>query len=526
MSETTPHIPTPEEDNAPIVASLTAPKRRSMARRIGRFLLWSMVVLLLLFALLALALRTPVIQNWVIDKSTTFLSKELKTTVTIESFSLDFFDELSVRNLYIGSQNAPKDTILNVGALRVDINYFDLAWGIVQLDYVGLGDVTFRWRRDEGKYDDNFQFIIDYFDPPKPPTGKPAPTPDIRFARVHLRNIDFIKDDKVHGQRIDCLLPVVDIHTNIMNLPNKIMDLRSIEVHKPNFKITETDSKPMPPRPPRFPTAKSKDSSATSGTAPLPSKTVSVDKKKEKAFRFSIGAVAIEDGKFRMENFYRTPKLLLPDTLLDLDHFRVADLNAYIHNFLFTKEEYTGVVDGISFNEASGFKLTQLSVGDAKVTPTKTELYGLQIITPYSAVGDTFIMNYPKGYESFLDFNNQVEMDARIHASKVLINDIMTFAPLLETNPFFMQNRYKDARIEATVKGIVNKLDVQPFDIQLGDGFAAKGSFRSRDLSKAEGTTLNLKLDNLQTSMPSLRQLTNSARSIFKVDSTDLPTLL
>ena len=507
MSETTPHIPHPEEDNTPVVASPTPPKKRSFVRRVVRFVWWSALTILLLFTLLALALRVPTVQNWIIEKTTTFLSKELKTTVKIEGFSLDFLDELSVRNLYIGNQNAPKDTLLNVGALRVDVNYLDLAWGIVQLDYVALGDVTFRWRRDEGQYDDNFQFIIDYFNPPKPPSGKTPPTPDVRFARIHLRDIDFTKDDKVHGQRIDCQLVAADIHTNIMNLPNKIMDLRSLEVHSPTFKIKETNSKPMPPRPPRFVNQKPKDSTATDAKGTPQYKPVLESQKPEKAFRFSIGAVAIENGKFRMDNFFRAPKLLFPDSLLDLDHFQVADLNAYIHNFLFTKEEYTGVVDGISFNEASGFKLTQLSVGDAKVTPAKTELFGLQIITPYSAIGDTFIMNYPKGYLSFLDFNNQVEMDGRIHASQVLINDIMTFAPLLETNAFFRQNRYKNARIEATVKGIVNKLDVQPFDIELGEGFAAKGTFRSRDLSKDEGTTLNLKLENLQTSMASLRQL-------------------
>ncbi|MDZ7879448.1 MAG: translocation/assembly module TamB domain-containing protein [Saprospiraceae bacterium] len=525
MSETPPHIFVQEEDNTPIFEQSMLPKKGSFVRRILRGLMWIVLGILLLFIVLTLVLRIPIVQNWVIDKSTTYLSKELKTNVAIGSFSLDFLDELSVKNLYIGNQNAPKDTLLNIGALRVDINYLDLAWGIVQLDNVGIGDVTFRWRRDEGQYDDNFQFIIDYFDPPKPPTGKTPPTPDIRFAQIHLRNIDFTKDDKVHGQRLDFRLPVADIHTNIMNLPNKIMDLRSVELHKPDFTLTETDSKPMPPRPPRFPIKKSADSTKTlvqspadSTNTPPPYKAVSKVKTKGKAFRFSIGAVAIEDGKFRNENFYRTPKLLYPDSLLDLDHFKVYDLNAYIHNFLFTKDEYTGVVDGISFNEASGFKLTQLSVGDAKVTPQKTELYGLQIITPYSVVGDTFIMNYPKGYTSFLDFNNQVEMDARIHASQVLIDDIMTFSNPLENNPFFRQNRYKNARIQGRVKGIVNKLDVPEFDIQLGDGFVAKGSLRSRDLNNPLSTIITLKLDNLQTNMPSLRQLVPDFKPVATFD--------
>ena len=536
MSEIDPHISQPEPDETPLVETPTPPKKRTFLRRVGRVVKWMLVTGIILFLIISFSLRIPAVQNWLIDKSTTFLSKKLKTTVKIESFSFDFFDELSIRNFYIGNQNAPNDTLINVAALRVDINYFDLAWGIVQLDYVGVGDATVRIRRDEGNYDDNFQFIIDYFDPPKPPSGKPAPTPDIRFAQIHLRNVDLIKVDKVHGQRLDIQLDAADVHTNIMNLPNRIMDLRSVEAHQPKFTITETSSRLLPPRPPRYlankhvlnmfyfldlgnflpplpmllrrgKTATLNEIIAETPLTPPQYFDIFEPKIKEKPFRFSIGSVAIEDGKFRLENFYRAPKLLLPDSLLDFDHFKVTDINAYIHNFLFTKDEYTGVVDGISFNEGSGFKLTQLSVGDAKVSPTKTELFGLQIVTPYSAVGDTFIMHYPKGYESFLDFNNQVEIDGRIHASKVLINDIMTFAPILETNPFFNQNRYKNARIEATVKGIVNKLNVEPFDIQLGDGFAAKGSFRSRDLDNAEGTILNLKLDNLQTNMPSLRQL-------------------
>ncbi len=536
MSEIESPISQPEPDKTPLVETPTPPKKRTFLRRVGRVVKWLVLTIITLFLIIAFSLRLPAVQNWVIDETTTQLSNKLHTTVKIGSFSLDFFDELSVRNLYVGNQNAPNDTLLNIGALRVDINYLDLAWGIVQLDYVGIGDATVRIGREEGQYDDNFQFIIDAFDPPKPPSGKPAQQPDFRFAQIHLRNIDFIKDDKVRGQRFDIQLDAADVHTNIMNLPNKIMDLRSVEIHQPKFKITETNSKPLPPRPPRYlankhvlnvfyfldlgsyfhplPLLLRREKVATlneiiaeTPLTPPQYRTVFGTKIEEKPFRFSIGSVAIEDGKFRNDNFFRAPKMLLPDSLLDFDHCQVADFNAYIHNFLFTKEEYTGVVDGISFNESSGFKLTQLSVGDAKVTPTKTELFGLQIVTPYSAVGDTFIMNYPNGYLSFHDFNNEVEMDARIHASKVLINDIMTFAPPLETNPFFRQNRDKYARIEATVKGIVNKLNVEPFDIQLGDGFAAKGMFRSRDLNNPEGTILNLKLDNLQTNMPSLRQL-------------------
>ena len=129
MSEITTHNSQPEDDKAPLVEPPKPPQKRSFVRRVGRVIKWAIWTILILLILTTLFLRIPFVQNWVIDKSTAFLSKELKTTVKIENFSFDFFDELSIKNLYIGNQNAPNDTLINIGLLRADINYLDLPWG-------------------------------------------------------------------------------------------------------------------------------------------------------------------------------------------------------------------------------------------------------------------------------------------------------------------------------------------------------------------------------------------------------------
>ena len=68
-------------------------------------------------------------------------------------------------------------------------------------------------------------------------------------------------------------------------------------------------------------------------------------------------------------------------------------------------------------------------------------LYGLQIETPNSLLGDTLRFIYPEGFSAFSDFENKVTMDARIHSGHVMLDDIMTFAVALEKNPFFVRNR-------------------------------------------------------------------------------------
>lgn len=516
MHETAEHIPTPPQ---PPKAGEVFHERRQWVwiRRFARLLVRAFALFVALFILLAFVIQLPSVQVWGIQKTTNFLSKELNTEVRIGDFRLDFFDEISIGNIYLGNQNAPNDTLISVGRLRVDINYFDLAWGILQLDAVRLERAKVRIRRDEGKYFDNIQFLVDYFDPPKPRKTNTAPKqPDIRFAQIHLRDIDFQQDNRVRGQVVAVRLKAADIHTNIMNLPNQIMDLTRVNVFDPDVHIIETPSKPMPPMP---------DSIKIKRGIPI-SIAQAPEKQSEKspakkAFQFLIGAISVENGVFKLDKWDVAPSVL-PDSILDFDHLKVHDAHIAIHNFMFTKDEWTGVVDGISCKTSSGFELKKLTVGDAKITPTETALYGLQIETPNSLMGDTFRMMYPKGYMSFVNsFNNEVTMDARIHTSKVMIGDIMTFAPDLYENPFFRKNRYANARIETQIFGKVNSLKAKPFNIQLGEGLVAEGTFESRDLTRRDETFINLNLKSLRTNMTALRQLIpnlNLAKDFDKLD--------
>ena len=465
-----------------------------VVRRVSQFVGRALGIFVLLFLLFAFLIQMPPVQRWGIKETTSFLSKELKTNVNIGDFRLDFFDEISIGNIYMGNQNAPNDTLLSVGRLRIQVDYLDLFWGIIQLDAVKLEDAKVRLRRDVGQYDDNFQFIVDYFDPPKK-TKSPTPskTTDIRFGQIHLRDVDFVSDDRVSGELIDVKLKSADIHTNIINLPNKIMDLTRVNVYNPYVHIVETVGNPLPPRPKNVNWAEPKKDSTEKTT-------------KEKAFQFLVGAVSAENGVFKLDSWDRS-KVVKRDSTIDFDHLAVSDINIAIHNFMFTKDEWTGVVDGISLREQSGFVLNKLTVGDAKVTPTETALYGLQIETPNTIVGDTFRMIYPSGYTAFLDYTNQVTMDGRIHTSKVMIKDILYFSPPLKENPFFYKNRFANASIEATVFGKVNSLKVKPFKIALGDGLVAEGTFESRNLEDVNEAFINLDLNELRTNMANLQQL-------------------
>ncbi|MEN9613568.1 MAG: hypothetical protein RLZZ628_4382, partial [Bacteroidota bacterium] len=167
----------------------------------------------------------------------------------------------------------------------------------------------------------------------------------------------------------------------------------------------------------------------------------------------------------------------------------------------------TGAVDGISLNEASGFVINKCSVNETRVSAVETQLNGIQIITPYSILGDTFVMKHPNGLEDFKDYNNNVYMDARIHDSKVMLKDIMAFAPPLDKNDFFIKNKNLLATMEGMLRGKVNSLKGYDINLKLNEYFKFKGDIETHNLAVRDEEMMHLKIKRLESDVKSLRQL-------------------
>lgn len=492
----------PPSDNKPVAVG----KPKAVARRVLRFMARTVLSIVLLFVLLAAIIQIPSVQNYLISKTTTYLSSELQTSVKIERFSLDFFDEISIHNLYIANKGVPQDTLMNVGRLRLDVSYAYLLFGIVQLNAIRLENTTVRLKREIGQRQFNHQFILDYFDPPREGPPSPSKPTDIRIGQIHLRSVDFLSDDKIEGKRIDGRIKAADIHTNIMNLPKKLLDITSIAIYEPYFHLETLVKNPLPAEPRAVTISKNENVAPPQYQVVNTSAKTAKSNVEDKPFQFLVGAISIENGVFLLDNWRKAPQKRA-DNLLEFEHLNVYDINVHLHNFYMLKNEITAVVDGISAKDKTGFVLNKLTVGDAKISPTEMALYGFQIETPNTLLGDTLRFIYPEGFEAFNDFENKVVMDARIHSGKVLIDDIMTFATGLENNPFFVKNRNELATLDVRGFGKVNSLKLPFFDIRLGKGLQAVGKFESRDLTNKDETFINLNLTSLNTNINSLRQL-------------------
>jgi hypothetical protein len=341
--------------------------------------------------------RLETVQNWAIGKVTHALSDALHTKVEIQKFYFDYNGSLVVNGLHINDLRG--DTLLYVKDLSADLDWSPLIFNqIVWINTIYLSGVHFNVHRRKGMYDYNLKFLADYFDPAHDTVGPEKSPPDIRVSNIHLRDIFFDTNDSLRGQRLTVKLDGADIHTQSMDLPHNFLHFSEAKLHHPVVTLADFVPSLLPPLPPQ------PRMIYTNTQVPV-----------TRPLRLGIDIVRITDGKFDLDDWERTPKPFLPKHLLDFDHLKVLNIQASLHNILFTEGVVTGAVDGISLHEGSGFVINKCSVNETRVSATETQLNGIQIITPYSILGDTFVMKHPNGLADFKDYNNAVYMLSLIH---------------------------------------------------------------------------------------------------------------
>jgi hypothetical protein len=108
---------------------------------------------------LLIAIQTNYVQNKLIGWVTHYLSKELKTEISIQHISLSLFNKVNLDGILI--KDLHQDTLLYAGQLKCRITDWFFLKDKVEITYLGLEDARiFLYRKDSNW---NYQFLADYF---------------------------------------------------------------------------------------------------------------------------------------------------------------------------------------------------------------------------------------------------------------------------------------------------------------------------------------------------------------------------
>lgn len=163
------------------------------------------------------SLQFKPVQTYVAKKAANYLSKELKTTVSINGLYVKPFKSVVLEGLLVLDQQ--KDTLANFPKFMVDLNKLSLKERILDVNTVQINDGSF-FLKDNQDGSSNLDFIIDYFDSPAPKNRKKRKKFQFLFDRIILNNVNF----KYKNLKIDTVISGVNFEDISLTKLNGIFE--------------------------------------------------------------------------------------------------------------------------------------------------------------------------------------------------------------------------------------------------------------------------------------------------------------
>ena len=408
-----------------------------------------------------LLLQTEPVQNFIVGKTTAFLSKELKTTVEIDHVSFVLFNKMDLDKMLIRDRR--QDTLLYAGSVRVRITDWFFLRSKADLKYIGLEDAVIHQQRKDSTW--NFQFLIDYFS-----TSKQKDTTnkiELDIQKVDLKNVVYVKTDEWLGNKLIIKTMSMVLDAEKMDFVQNQYAINTITLDKPYF-ISQRIQR------------NKKD------TATVPVRSESAYYFNNAGIEASIKSLTVKNGYFALQNGKGESKT----GQFDGTNIRIAELNGTINNFAFFKDTISAAID-LAGIERSGFTLKQLKA-NFKLTPRIMEFNELTLATNKSRLSNYYSMNYKNFNKDFANFLTQVQIKARLQNAVVSSDDIAYFAPALQSwNQRFSGN--------ILFNGTVSDFSVNNMFLRNSASTYVSGNFSMKGLPDINNTQISLTNGRIQT---------------------------
>lgn len=129
-----------------------------------------MALLILFLASVYTVLQSSRVQTYIIEKITHKISNDLNTKLSIQKVDLNWYLDLVLEGVYAEDKHA--DTLLYAKEIHVDVRKIDALDNHIYINTVSLNNSVIKLRKYREDSTLNLQFIIDYFQNPKPDSMK------------------------------------------------------------------------------------------------------------------------------------------------------------------------------------------------------------------------------------------------------------------------------------------------------------------------------------------------------------------
>lgn len=409
---------------------------------------------------------TPV-QNWLVHKVTSRLSKDLKAHLAINHVDFSLFNKMDLQGVLI--KDRQQDTILSAGTITVNITDWFFFKKNIELKYIGLKDAYIHLQRSDSIW--RHQFLIDYFSGPGEPQKKKENTINLALREIDLKNIWMKQQDGWIGQDMTVSLASLNTVSRKVDFTKKLIDIQSLNINQPYFALLDYEGN----RPPHLRNKVAK---------PVVTDTSTLDVNSNK-WKILVNTLTLKNGTFKSDNHSRP----LDPIAFDGKHIEFAKIYGDFKNVKWEMDTVTASIR-LSTKERSGFEVKHL-IANAKFTPHEMTFDNLDIQTNDSRLRNYFSMSYDD-FDDMNDFVEKVTMEGRFENTEINSDDIAYFAPDLKTWK-------KRILLRGNIKGPVSSLIGKNLDIRAGENTHFSGDANITGLPEINSTYLDIKANEFKT---------------------------
>lgn len=440
-----------------------------------------LLVLIALVILVWLLIQTTFVQNIIIDRVTSRLSKDLNTTVQIKHVDFDLFNSMLLEGTLVKDQR--NDTLLYAGTAKVLITDWFFFTDKVELKYVGLKEAVVHLERQDSVW--NYHFLIDYFSGPK--KSKKQSSIDLQLKQLELENVALIQKDGWRGENLSASVHSFNMLADTFDLTNNRILINSIIVDQPSFAIYNYQGKRK-----SRPVVTQDEEEIINDTAHL--------RWNSGRWKVDIVKVEMKNGAFKNDVFTERK----PETYFDGAHFEFTALNADFRNIRLQNDSITARVK-LSTKERSGFQVESLTA-DMRMHPEAMEFYRLDLRTPKSRLHDFFAMRY-RSFDDMGDFISKVRLEGNFIKSEINSDDIAYFAPQLAAWK-------KEIKVTGRVTGTIENLNGKNLSIEAGLNTYLNGNISIAGLPDIDKTYIDFVANDFRTTYSDVVKLVPAVKSL------------
>lgn len=538
--------------------------------KVGRIaiktLLWIIGGIIGLILLLFILIRIPAVQNYLVQKITSYLENKIKTPVRIAHVSLDLPKMLVLEGVYFEDQT--QDTLLAGEKLRVDISMLKLLKNTVEISQVDLQGITAKINRTLPDSSFNFDYIIRAFVSEQNEPASPDSSAPMKFNidKVNLDRIRFLYRDEVIGMAAEVNLNHLDTRIETFDLTGNMhfgiprINVNGLQGSVRQWAVAVSEETPD---------ADDFGIPDTADTSLLPDLDF-------ETFNLSGIDFAYTDEASAMDTRFKITKILARLNQLDLNKevvnireidldgsdsrvffgqtvpspspvdtsagepvnwrvnattIRIANTNfafedanqprvakgfdygnigitgleGELTDFSYSPDTIRGRVSGLKAEDHSGFVLNRLQA-DFVYTNQGAELDDLYAETPHTLIRDYIRIRYP-ALETITEQLDKIELTADIKESHLGMEDVLHFVPDLDTMEVMKPLWAHTFHVNTEIDGRLGDLQIPSLEITTLDKTRIVADATLKGLPDIDNFTIDLNLHELTTGKSDLDRL-------------------